>query len=75
MAVVYDDVTARQIIERCYAALLCRKPDEKGLKQYLWFLETGHMNEDTLRKDIESSYEYKQRIWFDDECKRIMQSK
>ena len=75
MAVVYDSTTARKIIERCYVELLCRNPDKKGLEQYLWFFETGHMNEDTLRKDIENSYECKQRHWFDDECQRIMRSK
>lgn len=72
MVLFCDEVTASQIVERCYAELLCRKPDEKGLMQYLWFIETGHMNEDTLRKDIENSYEYKQRNWFHEECQRIM---
>ncbi len=50
---------SQKIVERCYLNILCRKPDEAGLKHYTKLLEGNEIDETGLIQQFKNSNEYK----------------
>ena len=46
---------SQQIVERCYLNILCRKPDEAGLKHYTKLLEGNEIDETGLIEQFKNS--------------------